>query len=221
MEETVFSSEDLLPPQPIRRIAAINTFKPTVSLKNTSLAIWENCAIFASLSYETSIRGDLESPLCLSKMDVKAKIAELAKESLLSSAQYVVNVLASAKNLSKITVVVDSDDSITVDDCTAISNRLSQKLDEANVGSSRYVLEVTTPGLDQPLALIRQYHKNIGRQMKVQLKDHTMVQGKLISSTDNEIVIREESGKGKHKTEREVMIPYENIERAFVMVSFK
>lgn len=166
-------------------------------------------------------RGDLESPLCLSKMDVKAKIAELATESLLSSAQYVVNVIATARNLSKITVVVDSDQAITIDDCSEISKRLSQRLDDSNFGSSRYVLEVTTPGLDQPLAMVRQYHKNIGRQMKVHLKDHKVVQGKLISSTSDEIVIREESGKGKVKIAKEVMISYENIERAFVMVSFK
>ena len=145
----------------------------------------------------------------------------LAEESLLNSSQFVVDVVASSRNLSKITVIVDGDQGVTIGDCGLISRELSKKLDEVDFGTSHYLLEVSTPGLDHPLKLKRQFQKNTGRGLKVHRKDKSIVQGKLVASDLERIELMQEIKEGKVTTEHHVMIPFEDIERAFVMVSFK
>lgn len=152
-------------------------------------------------------------------MEIRAKLADLASESL-KPGQFLVDVIASSRNLSKITVVVDGDRGVTIDDCGEISRVLSAKLDELNFGSSRYVLEVTTPGLDQPLKLKRQYSKNIGRGLKVHRRDKSIVTGKLMKADESGIVLLQEIKEGKVKLEKEVTISFDDIEKALVMISF-
>lgn len=154
-------------------------------------------------------------------MDIKAKIEELAGASLLNSSQFLVDVIASSRNLSKITVILDGDNGITIDDCGLISRELSKKLDDIDFGTDQYVLEVTTPGLDHPLKLKRQYQKNIGRSLKIHRKDKTLVQGKLISADEDKIVLNQEVKEGKAVVSKEATLSFDEIEKAFVMVSFK
>ena len=69
---------------------------------------------------------------------------------------------------------------ITIDDCANLNRELSKELDEITLSlQDSYLLEVSTPGLDQPLKLKRQYKKNIGRRLKVKLADKA-VEGKLV-----------------------------------------
>ena len=147
-------------------------------------------------------------------------MADLA-ESCLQPGQFLVDVVASSKNLSKITIVVDGDAGVTIDDCGEISRLLSGKLDELDFGTGRYVLEVTTPGLDQPLKLKRQYAKNVGRSLKVRRRDQSQVTGKLSQANEEGIVLLTETREGKVRQEQEVPILYQDIAKAFVIISFK
>jgi len=146
---------------------------------------------------------------------------ELAEASLFRPDQFLVDVVASSKHLSKITVVVDSDKGVTIEDCTNISRELSKRLDEQNIVNERYDLVVTSPGLDHPLKLMRQFHKNKGRGLKVHTRDKRVLLGTLASASDLGIVLTQESKVGKVVTAQEVTIPFEEIEKAFVMISFK
>lgn len=153
-------------------------------------------------------------------MDIRSKLIDLVTENL-KEGHFLVDVVASSKQLSKITVIIDGDQGITIDDCGKLSRELSAKLDEMNFGPSHYLLQVSTPGLDHPLKLKRQFTKNIGRQLKVHRKDQTLLTGKLIESDETKIVLREEIKDGKKIVEKEAVIAFEEIEKAFVMVSFK
>lgn len=153
-------------------------------------------------------------------MDIKGKLTEIAGL-LLNPGQFLVDVTASSKNFSKITVIVDGDTGVTIDDCGRLSRELSKKLDEIDFGLDRYVLEVTTPGLDHPLKLKRQFHKNVGRALKVHHKDKRILLGKLAASDEKKILLKQESKEGKVIIEKEVVLPFEDIEKAFVVVSFK
>jgi len=152
-------------------------------------------------------------------MDLKEKIKELAEKSLVNPAHFLVEVVVSKHKPWKFTVIVDGDQGIMIDDCAALSRALNEYL-EAEI-SDPYTLEVSTPGLDHPLKLKRQYQKNIGRGMKVVKKDKSVVNGELKQSEEEKIVIETESGQGK-KTEMKIIeIPFTEIEKAFVTVSFK
>ena len=164
--------------------------------------------------------GTQKSPLCVSEiMEIRSKLADLA-EKIMKPGQFLVDVIASSKNLSKITVVIDGDQGVTIDDCGELSRELSARLDEMNFGAGRYVLEVTTPGLDQPLKLRRQYVKNIGRSLKVHRLDKTMVSGKLKQVDDSGILLVEQTKEGKHISEKDVPIAFNDIAKTFVTVSF-
>jgi len=154
-------------------------------------------------------------------MDIKAKLTELAEASLRNPSLFLVEIVASNRTGAKILVIIDGDNGVTIDDCTSLSRELSEKLDTMEIEAEHYVLEVSTPGLDQPLKLKRQFRKNKGRSLKVHRKDKTIVQGKLTEVDEVRIIVKEEVREGKMIIEKEVVVPFDNIERAFVMVSFK
>lgn len=152
-------------------------------------------------------------------MEIRAKLADLAGECL-KPGHFLVDVIVSSRNLSKITVIVDGDRSITIDDCGELSRQLSAKLDELDFGTGHYVLEVTTPGLDQPLKLNRQYVKNVGRTLKVHRKDKSLISGKLVKADSQGIVLSQELKEGKSQIAKEVPLSFDEIEKAFVQISF-
>ena len=154
-------------------------------------------------------------------MDLVEDIRKLA-ESHLSPDKFVVDVLVAGKKIPKrILITIDGDHGITIDDCAELSRVLSKQLDERSYfGDDNYLLEVSTPGLDQPLKLRRQYYKNTGRILRV-VGNETMRQGKLTEVTDDRIVLIQETGTGKKKELVEVAIPFSEIDKAFVLASFK
>jgi len=119
----------------------------------------------------------------------------------------------------KFTVIVDGDQGIMIDDCAALSRALNESL-EGEI-SDPYTLEVSTPGLDHPLKLKRQYKKNIGRGLKVVRKDKSIVNGALKQTEEEKIVLETEIGLGKKTEVKIIEIPFTEIEKAFVTVSFK
>lgn len=143
-------------------------------------------------------------------------------ESLLKDESYfVVDVVASFKgNPGKLLITVDGDKGIGIDDCADLSRELSKTLDETNLIEGAFMLEVSTPGLDQPLKSKRQYVKNIGRNVRVRQADKTE-EGKLTEVTDTGIQLMQTLGSGKKKEEKTVEIPFDKIDKTIVLVSFK
>ncbi len=64
-------------------------------------------------------------------------------------------------------VLADTAAGITIDECARISRELAHAIDEEGLFTDRYRLEVSSPGLDKPLRVLRQYEKNIGRLFRV------------------------------------------------------
>jgi len=156
-------------------------------------------------------------------MDLTDNIRQLAEGFLKIENLFIVDVVASMKRKpGKIMVVLDGDDGVSIEDCAELSRNLSEALDSDTSVDDNYVLEVTTPGLDQPLKMKRQYKKNIGRVLKVKLIDETRPEeGKLTSVTETYITLEQKTGKGKKVEEKAMTIPFSSIDKAFVTVSFK
>jgi len=159
-------------------------------------------------------------------MDVAGKIKEFAESVLKEQSvqgedpgHFIVDVLYFERQRpAKIMVIVDGDHGVTIDVCANLSRGLSALLDEQNVLDNAYTLEVSTPGVDHPLRMMRQYYKNIGRQFKVHLKDKSIVQGKLEEVSDEKLTIRRVINK---KESQLTEVPFDEVEKAYVMVSFK
>jgi ribosome maturation factor RimP len=153
-------------------------------------------------------------------MDLVEEIKNSALDHLPSD-QFIVDVtVSSGKGPKKITVTIDGDNGVGIDDCALLSRVISTKLEELGLEEQIQNLEVTTPGLDKPLLIIRQYVKNIGRRVKIQWLDRSL-EGKLVAATQEAATLQVEEGKGKKKEITEVVIPYTEIKNTFVLVSFK
>ncbi len=169
------------------------------------------------------IEGTEKSPLLFdSYMELIDKVRELAQNSLTDESQFLVEVkLASKSGPGRVLVILDGDQGVTIEACAKVSRALSNALDEIGLIDDNYTLEVTTPGLDHPLKLKRQYYKNIGRGFKVHTKEKALVEGKLLEVNDERIILQQEIKDGKKVDVKTIEIPFEHIEKAFVMVSFK
>src|SRR5688572_14905420 len=153
-------------------------------------------------------------------MDLNVEIRRIA-ESKLIPGQFIVDIVASGRpGQRKISIIVDADQGMDIDACAELSRQVSKTLDETSLVSDAYLLEVSTPGVDQPLKLKRQYVKNVGRRLKIKLQDKTL-EGKLTEVGEDNITLVQEVGSGKKQESVPVLIPLAAIEKAFVLVSFK
>jgi len=140
---------------------------------------------------------------------------------LTEPSQFLVDVIVKGhKSAQKVLIVIDGDQGVTIDDCANLSRELSKVFDDLHLFEESYLLEVSTPGLDHPLKLKRQYFKNIGRKIKVTTFQDTD-EGKLISVDDEKITLEKELGTGKQKQTKLIDIPFTDIDKTFVLVSFK
>ena len=102
----------------------------------------------------------------------------------------------SIKPTNNIKVFVDADNGAAIDQLSKINRALYKWIEETMFPNGDFSIEVSSPGLDEPLKMDRQYLKNIGRFVEVLLTTGIKIEGKLISATENEIVVEEEKGHG-------------------------
>ena len=122
---------------------------------------------------------------------------------------------------NKVTVLLDGDKGITIDNCTVINKALYKFIEETGLfGNSNFSLEVSSFGVDSPLQLVRQYKKNIGRTLEIVLKDGNRLEGKLVEVADEQIAIEEKSGKGNKATTKTTTISLNQIKHATVLITF-
>src|SRR5687767_15180237 len=95
----------------------------------------------------------------------------------------------SIKPTNNIKVFVDADQGATIDQLSKLNRALYKWIEENLYPNGDFSIEVSSPGLDEPLKLDRQYLKNIGRFVEVLLKDGIKKEGKLLSVSENEIKI--------------------------------
>lgn len=109
-------------------------------------------------------------------------------------------------------VVVDHDGGVSVDDTTTVSRVVSRVLDESDaMGSGPYVLEVTSPGVDRPLAQPRHWRRAAGHLVRAPLNTGGEVRGRVLNADEDAVVLDvggdrrafgyEELGRGKVQVE--------------------
>lgn len=126
----------------------------------------------------------------------------------------------SVKPTNNIKVFVDADQGAAIDQLSKINRALYKWVEENLFPNGDFSIEVSSPGLEEPLKLDRQYLKNIGRMVEIVLKNGLKKEGKLISVSENEIVIEEETGKGKKKEVIQHIILKEEIKTTKVQIKF-
>jgi ribosome maturation factor RimP len=154
-------------------------------------------------------------------MEFAEEIKNIITRKLADPSQFLVDVIVKGhKGPKKVLIIIDSDKGVTIDDCANLSREISKAFDDLQLFDDSYMLEVSTPGLDQPLRLARQYYKNIGRRIKV-VTHQQAVEGKLVEVGEDKIKLEQEIGAGKHKETKIIELSFLEIDKTFVLVSFK
>ena len=119
-------------------------------------------------------------------------ISKLVNEALGSETLFLVEV--SVDRYNKIKVVLDSDETVSIADCISVNRSIEQNLDRDDEDFS---LEVTSAGLGQPLKLIRQYNKHIGKELEITSCDGIKFLGELKNVNDEFLELLQEKKKLK------------------------
>ena len=148
-------------------------------------------------------------------------IRQYTNEQLEESNKFIISV--KVKNGNHITVVIDGDEPLRIEDCIAVSKHIESKYDRE---VEDFELRVFSAGIDQPYVLLRQYIKNIGREVEVTLLDGMVVKGTLLAADEQQIQLNEKVAKRKNKTigktdEEIKTILFSEIKQTKEIISFK
>ena len=100
--------------------------------------------------------------------EIREKVEILLSTILEQHEAFLVDVsIRSERGGKLLQVFVDTDKGITIESCTQISRELANSLERDGIIQGAYRLEVSSPGIDKPLRMLRQYEKNVGRRFKV------------------------------------------------------
>jgi ribosome maturation factor RimP len=103
--------------------------------------------------------------------EIKEKIKSLLAPVLDQYQAFLIDIVVRNERGGKLLqVFLDTDIGVTIDQCAEISRSLSSEIERENVIETSYRLEVSSPGIDKPLTVLRQYRKNVGRRFKVTFK---------------------------------------------------
>jgi ribosome maturation factor RimP len=158
-----------------------------------------------------------------SAMDAATQIQQIEKllNEVLSAETEYFCVSIKIKPTNNFKVFLDGDNGITIEKCVRFNRQLYKLIEEAAwYPEGDFSLEVSSPGVDEPLKQQRQYQKNVGRSVEVTFADDTKKEGKLITVTLEDVVLEHTEGKGKKAVTRQLVIPFNNIKTTTVQVKF-
>ena len=125
------------------------------------------------------------------------------------------------KPINNIKIYLDADAGLGIEKCIKINRALYKIMEEMAIyPDGDFSLEVSSPGVDEPLKLHRQYLKNMGREVEVLLNNDEKKTGKLINVTETDISIEFTEGKNKKAVVHQLTIPFTDIKETIVLIKF-
>jgi len=125
------------------------------------------------------------------------------------------------KPTHNIKIFLDADKGLPLERCIKVNRALYKKIEEAGLyPGGDFSLEVSSPGVDEPLKLQRQFIKNVGRNVSVTLPDDSIRSGKMIAADDMGFRISRTEGKGKKAVTIEDEFSYSDVKSVKVLISF-
>jgi ribosome maturation factor RimP len=146
----------------------------------------------------------------------KETIEPMVEELLAGTDKFLVDVVIQTSN--RIYIYFDCDTSITIQDCQEISRTIESYLNRDN---EDYDLTVSSSGIDRPLKLVRQYRKNIGKELNVVTTDGKNITGTLVKVEEAFLELEHPVKKPKKEIKRDnTRLPFSEIKTAKIIVKF-
>jgi ribosome maturation factor RimP len=125
------------------------------------------------------------------------------------------------KPTNNIKVFIDADEGMMLSTLIDYNRKLYKQIEESGMfPGDDFSLEVSSPGLDEPLKKQRQYKKNVGRYVHLTKQDGAVLEGKLLEATEDGIVVETEAGKGKKKEIKQETVLFTDIKTTKIQVKF-
>lgn len=160
--------------------------------------------LFLSMNTETQIQA------------IEQKIASLLE---VHPTHFLVEIRIKPTN--NIKVFIDADEGINLAVLVQYNRKLYKLIEESALyPDGNFSLEVSSPGLDEPLKMYRQYQKNIGRFVDILMNDSAKKEGKLLEATEDGLIIEYETGKGKKKEIKQETILFTDIKNTKIQIKF-
>ncbi len=116
-------------------------------------------------------------------------------------------------------VFLDADGGFSIEKCVAVNRKLYHLIEESGMyPDGDFSLEVSSPGIDEPLTMLRQYKKNVGRKIAVTDTEDKETVGMLTAVSDEAITMEVKTGKTKEIVT--VEIPFAKIKKTIVQIIF-
>lgn len=164
-------------------------------------------------------QGTRWCPLFFIMTEIKSKIEAFVLPLLEETDVFLLQILVQPNN--DIKVFLDADSGMSIDKCVKINRKLRFLVEESGMFTDGdFSLEVSSPGVDEPLTSIRQYQKNVGRTvlvtthkeepndhlgiLKEVLADGILLERKLVKKKETEILV----------------IPFNEIKKIIVQIVF-
>jgi ribosome maturation factor RimP len=151
-------------------------------------------------------------------MALKDQISELITPALHEAGYFLEDVnLVNPGQHRIVTVIVDGESGLNLDQVTVASKLVSELLDAATfMGETPFTLEVTSPGIDRPLTLPRHFAKKVDRLLKVTKNDGIVITGRIRSNTQEHVTLEVT----EKKEVKEAVVALTDIKRATVEIEF-
>ncbi len=152
----------------------------------------------------------------------KSIVSQIVESYLRESEHYLVDLKVNQDN--RIQVEIDSFNGVSLDDCVALNRFLESKLDRE---VEDFELEVSSAGLSSPFKVLKQYEKNIGKEVEVLTTEGKKLAGVLSSVSTDAVVltvekaIKEEGAKRKKTIQEEITLSFKNIKTTKLIIRFK
>ena len=118
--------------------------------------------------------------------------------------------ITSAGKVKILTVIVDSESHLNLDQVTAVTKSISEIVEALPaLGDTPFTLEVTSPGLDRTLTKPRHWRKNLNRLVKITMTSGALIEGRIVEVTESTAMVGSE------------IVSFEDIKRATLEIEFK
>ena len=118
--------------------------------------------------------------------------------------------ITSAGKVKILTVIVDSESHLNLDQVTAVTKSISEIVEALPaLGDTPFTLEVTSPGLYRPLTKPRHWRKNLNRLVKITMTSGALIEGLIVEVTESTAMVGSE------------IVSFEDIKRATLEIEFK
>jgi len=110
---------------------------------------------------------------------------------------------------NKIEIYIDGDAGVSLEDCAVLNRHLHNELEKMDIDAGKYIVEISSPGLDRNIREPRGFKKNVGRNMRVKNKQNRFYTGKMTFAGPEGIILQ---------SKKNEIIKYSEIEEAKAVI---